>query len=249
MAHTELDLRERRLIEDMLVAKVPVSKIATEIGRHRSTIYREIKRNFYSDEEQPDLDGYYGMNAQRFASARRARRRKLIRLPELRAAVIDRLKEGWSPEQIAGRLELEGHAIRISHETVYAPVYSREGQSEALARYLPSRRKKRVKRHQELTPPVERRFQDDQVEEWSFTDGGVGEDRDADAGRSVGHACVEGVRLGEQADRGRTGLLPEHGEAMAGGGRLVRREGPAAAQCRPRRQPCIRQAHFKAQRD
>ena len=73
---------------------------------------------------------------------------------------------------------------------------------------------------------MERRFQDERVEEWSFTDGGVGEDRDADAGRSVGHACVEGVRLGEQADRGRAWVLPEHGEAMAGGGRLVRREGP-----------------------
>lgn len=54
MAHTELDLRERRLIEDMLVAKVPDSKIAAEIGRHRSTIYREIKRNSYVDEELPD---------------------------------------------------------------------------------------------------------------------------------------------------------------------------------------------------
>ena len=82
------------------------------------------------------------MNAQRFASARRARRRKLIRLPKLRAAVIDRLKEGWSPEQIAGRLGFEGQPIRISHETIYAHVYSREGQSAALARYLPSRRKK-----------------------------------------------------------------------------------------------------------
>ena len=33
MAHTELDLRERRAIEDMLNAKMPVSKIAVEIGR------------------------------------------------------------------------------------------------------------------------------------------------------------------------------------------------------------------------
>lgn len=44
MAHTELSLRERRAIEDMLNAKVPVSEIAVEIGRHRSTVYREIKR-------------------------------------------------------------------------------------------------------------------------------------------------------------------------------------------------------------
>jgi hypothetical protein len=45
MAHTELDLRERRAIEGMLNAKVPVSKIAIAISRHRSTVFREIKRN------------------------------------------------------------------------------------------------------------------------------------------------------------------------------------------------------------
>ncbi|MGK8236597.1 helix-turn-helix domain-containing protein [Roseovarius sp. MS2] len=51
MAHTELDLRERRMIKDMFNAKVPVSKIAATIGRHRSTVYREIKRNFFTDNE------------------------------------------------------------------------------------------------------------------------------------------------------------------------------------------------------
>jgi len=147
MAHTELDLRERRAIEDMLNAKVPVSKIATEIGRHRSTIYREINRNGFEDEELPYLNGYYGVNAQRTADARRARRRKLIRLEGLRAHVIDRLKTGWTPEQIAGRLGFDGQPVRVSHETIYAYVYSREGQSEQLARHLPSRRRKRQPRY------------------------------------------------------------------------------------------------------
>ena len=45
MAHTELNLRESRTIEDMLYAKVPVNELATTLGRHRSTVYREIKRN------------------------------------------------------------------------------------------------------------------------------------------------------------------------------------------------------------
>ena len=58
MAHTELDLRERRAIEDMLNARVPVNKIAAEIGRHRSTVYREIKRNYFTDDELPYLNGY-----------------------------------------------------------------------------------------------------------------------------------------------------------------------------------------------
>jgi IS30 family transposase len=147
MAHTELDLRERRAIEDMVNAKVPVSKIAAEIGRHRSTIYREIKRNFFTDDEMPYLSGYYGMVAQREASKRRARRRKLIRLAALRAHVVTQLKVGWTPEQIAGRLGYDGQPVRVSHETIYAYVYSAEGQSEQLARHLPSRRKKRRPRY------------------------------------------------------------------------------------------------------
>lgn len=147
MAHTELDLRERRAIENMLNANVPVCKIAAEIGRHRSTIYREIKRNHFEDEELPYLSGYYGVNAQRYASERRARRRKLVRLDGLRGHVIDRLIEGWTPEQIAGRLGYDGQPVRVSHETIYAYVYSAEGQTEQLARHLPSRRKKRRPRY------------------------------------------------------------------------------------------------------
>ncbi|OWU66360.1 IS30 family transposase, partial [Phaeobacter sp. 22II1-1F12B] len=147
MAHAELDLRERRAIEDMLNTKMPVSKIAAEIGRHRSTVYREIKRNYFTDDELPYLSGYYGMNAQKYASDRRARRRKLIRLRELRAHVIAQLKIGWTPEQISGRLGFDDQPVRVSHETIYAYVYSAEGQSEQLARHLPSRRKKRQPRY------------------------------------------------------------------------------------------------------
>ena len=144
MAHTELDLRERRTIEGMLNANVPVSKIAAQIGRHRSTVYREIKRNYFTDDELPYLDGYYGMNAQKYASDRRARRRKLIRLEGLRSHVIAQLKIGWTPEQIAGRLGYDDQPVRVSHETIYASVYSAEGQSEQLARHLASRRKTRL---------------------------------------------------------------------------------------------------------
>ena len=45
MAHTELDLRERRLIEDLLLAKVSVARITKRLSRHRSTIYREVGRS------------------------------------------------------------------------------------------------------------------------------------------------------------------------------------------------------------
>lgn len=147
MAHTELNLRERRAIEDMLNAKIPVREIAAEIGRHVSTVYREMHRNSYSDDQNPYLNGYYGVAAQDKASHRRARRRKLVRLTGLREAVIKQLKEGWSPEQIAGRLLFEGQTTRVSHETIYSYVYGPDGQSRELARYLPNRRKKRRPHH------------------------------------------------------------------------------------------------------
>lgn len=65
LARKELDLREERAIEDMLNAEVPVSKISAEIGRHRSTIYRETERNYFINEDLRYLNGYYSMVAQR----------------------------------------------------------------------------------------------------------------------------------------------------------------------------------------
>ena len=48
VSHTELTLRERRTIEDMLYAKMSVREIASEIGRHCSTVYRDLKRNGFA---------------------------------------------------------------------------------------------------------------------------------------------------------------------------------------------------------
>lgn len=48
--YTQLSMQERRAIEDMLNAKIAVREIAAEIGRHVSTVYREIKRNFLADD-------------------------------------------------------------------------------------------------------------------------------------------------------------------------------------------------------
>ncbi|WP_424934760.1 transposase, partial [Amaricoccus macauensis] len=138
MAHRELTLEERRRIEKMLIVRTPISVIAVRLGRHRSSIYREIRRNRYEDAELPNLNGYFGLLAQKTATGRRRTRRKLIRMPELRAAVEAQLQAGWSPEQIAGRLRFEGGSSYVCHETIYAHVYT---QSEELARWLPRRQR------------------------------------------------------------------------------------------------------------
>lgn len=134
---TNLTLDERRVIARMLQAKVPKTKIAQMLGRDRSTITREVKRNWWHDKDVPQADGYWHVTAQAQADRRRSRRRKLERLPGLRAEVIRCLQEGWSPEQIAGRLRIEpGAPHRLCHETIYQYVYSAEGQSAQLARLL-----------------------------------------------------------------------------------------------------------------
>ncbi len=52
------------------------------------------------------MAGYYPMMAQDQALARRRRLAKLARHDGLLAHVVDRLRAGWSPQQIAGRLRL-----------------------------------------------------------------------------------------------------------------------------------------------
>jgi len=53
------------------------------------------------------------------------------------------LKAGWSPEQIAGRMRLERHPIRVSHETIYRFAYSKDGRDEQFYRLLPEHRRRR----------------------------------------------------------------------------------------------------------
>jgi len=132
----------------MLQAKATKTKIAEVLGRDRSTIHREIKRNWWHDEDVPQADGYWHVTAQTLADRRYMKRRKLEQHEDLRNEVIGKLKTGWSPEQIAGRLKIEPRAPhRICHETIYQYVYSDNGQSQELGRYLPERQRKRKPRY------------------------------------------------------------------------------------------------------
>lgn len=141
--YCHLKLEERRKLAKWLEAKMPIPEIADRLGRHPSTIYRDIKRNRYTDTELPELNGYYALNAQDMYEKRRAIHRKMIAHPELKAAIEDRLKAGWSPEQIAGRMRLERHSIRVSHETIYRFAYSKDGREEQFYRHLPEHRRRR----------------------------------------------------------------------------------------------------------
>lgn len=144
---SHLTLSERRIIAGMLQRKISVAQIAVQLGRHRSTIHREIGRNFWRDPEVPMATGYWHMNAQHLADDRRKRQAKLLQDDDLRGGVIAALEAGWSPQQIAGRMRHERARRRVCHETIYRYVYSPDGRAQELARYLPERRRKRKARY------------------------------------------------------------------------------------------------------
>jgi IS30 family transposase len=120
MPHCHLTLCEREVISQMLYSGASLSAIGKTLGRHRGTISREINRN-----TQPGLDGYYAQQANWMAEQRRDLSKERFAQHDHRVwrYVKKQLREGWSPEQIAGRLRddfADDASMRISHETVYA---------------------------------------------------------------------------------------------------------------------------------
>ena len=137
-------LEERRTLFRLLNARLPIQEIAGQLGRHRSTIYREIARNEFREVKQ--YRGYYPVTAEDNARRRRRRQRKLVRDAHLRTHVVEKLKLCWSPEQIAGRLKIAGEDGRLCHETIYQFVYSPEGRALELHRHLLRARRLRRRR-------------------------------------------------------------------------------------------------------
>lgn len=95
-----------------LQANFTIPEIARRLSYHKSTIYREIKRN-------NSTKGYRLFTAQKKAHARKILcRRKKVFTGDLKQQILQKLDQNWSPEQIAGRFRKEGVEC-VSHETIY----------------------------------------------------------------------------------------------------------------------------------
>ncbi len=116
--YKQLSLDERYQISALRQQGNSVRKIATALDRSASTISREIKRNIISKQ-----NGYQPLLADEVAWSRRWRGSRLERHPELQKYVLDKLVMGLSPEQIAGRMSLENHSMKISYESIYRFIY------------------------------------------------------------------------------------------------------------------------------
>lgn len=134
--YKQLTLEEREEIYKLEQKKIRKSDIADAVGHHKSTIYRELNRNKSSA-------GYLPDTAHKLSLDRCYKGLKIDRNPELKKYIIDKLNDGWSPEMIAGYLKKEKGITVISHETIYAYIYSKEGNKNELYLTLRKRHKKR----------------------------------------------------------------------------------------------------------
>lgn len=114
MEYCQLTQAERYSIAKMRRQKLTVTQMALRLGRHRSTIYREVQRN------KTTYNGHYGADkAHSYATARRKRSR---RKPQYSQRQLDRvealLRSRWSPQQISGR-QRRHRGLQISAQTIY----------------------------------------------------------------------------------------------------------------------------------
>ena len=117
-SYEQLSLDDRCEIARLSANGSSIRQIAAALDRPPSTISRELKRNSGAQV------GYKPRYAQQQTQARRWKGSRLERDESLRAAVIERLASGWSPEQIAGRLKLEQRRQVISYESIYRFIYA-----------------------------------------------------------------------------------------------------------------------------
>jgi IS30 family transposase len=116
-----LTLAEREEISRGVAAGESARRIAARLGRSPSTITRELDRH-------GGRRGYRAAeaDARAWQRTRRPQRCKLVRYPALARIVAAKLRQEWSPEQIAGWLKLEyphDETMRVSHETIYLTLF------------------------------------------------------------------------------------------------------------------------------
>ena len=137
--YSHLSEDEREQIGLLNVLGHSLGAIARALGRAKSTISRELWRNSLPSGRYSPLHaaGAYQLRRRREALSRKDR--------ALRIFLLDRLAEGWSPEQIAGWLKsgAERRLRVIGCETIYAFIYRAAQKAEQPWRYLTRRHKRR----------------------------------------------------------------------------------------------------------
>ena len=151
--YDQLTLEERCAIAELHRAGRSIRQIAAAVDREPSTISRELRRNTGSG---PSSGAYQAGYAQQQTEARRWSGARLDRDPALRERVLGLLAQGWSPEQVVGRLKREEGRTVIGCETIYRFIYAQLKRTNdgAWRRYLPRAKAKRGRRRKKGGSPA-----------------------------------------------------------------------------------------------
>jgi IS30 family transposase len=145
MKYQQLTSNDRYILAALRRQGISISDIADELGKHRSTIYREINRNSCHI-----IDGSYRPSkAQRRTVARRQRSCRNTHFSDADFALVKSLLlKKWSPEQIAGHIRrLKLLPRPMSHETIYKYIWQDKRLGGNLWEHLRQSSKMRRKRY------------------------------------------------------------------------------------------------------
>src|SRR5208337_4391260 len=148
--YNHLTLEEREMIGLYKAQGLNPAQIGKKMGRHRSTITRELKRK-----TAVKFKDFYSVRLSHEnvkAQWKEAHKKERIADPEIREYVIHCLiDKRWSPEQISGRMKIE-LGKSVSHETIYMFIYKEKPElTPYLTRKQPGRKKRKYVRKTKKT--------------------------------------------------------------------------------------------------
>ncbi len=134
--HRHLTYAERCQIHALRKSGLSGPAIARQLGRDRTTVWREVRRN-------SGRRGYRHKQARRKSDRRRSAASSVARkmTPELWRMAEERLAEGWSPEQVSGRLRKEGEPM-AGRQWIYERIHADRKAGGGLWRHLRRRGRK-----------------------------------------------------------------------------------------------------------
>ncbi len=122
-AYHRLTLVEREQISRGIWAEETFSQIALRIGFYPSAVSREVKNNV---KRRRCYSAVKAQDKANLNNKKKGRKKKLETSEPLKNYVYEKLKQEWSPEEIAKRIRLDyadDNTMRISHEAVYQHIY------------------------------------------------------------------------------------------------------------------------------
>lgn len=138
----QIQPNERDKIAVLFGSGLSIREIGRRLDRDVSVISRELKRNRFGD-------SYVAIHAQNLAIKRstEAKHRHPLKNEFVYGYTMEKLREGWSPEQICGRLKTKNSHSMICWETIYSFIHKPENKEKRLWEYLARKQKKRYKKY------------------------------------------------------------------------------------------------------